>query len=222
LKRPVVQEALRTLGAGEASALVVVDLDRLSRSPCDFAALMAKAQKEHRALVALDVAVDTSTPADEALVNMLATFAQFERRLIGQRTREALQVKKAQGVKLGRPASIPATLAMRIVHMRERGMTLQAICDRLNADGIPLTSDGVSSSSRVAKMPSEATSPGLETDLHAHHCGVLQLSADGARVAAVGRNEDATTSAACRVAIGHGAEARGSSSAVRVETRAAA
>src|SRR3954470_18534905 len=60
----------------------------------DFTGLMATAQKQGWALVALDCAVDTSTPAGEAMANMLATFAQFERRLIAQRTREALAVKR--------------------------------------------------------------------------------------------------------------------------------
>src|SRR5215471_19737094 len=63
LKRPGVQEALRALEAGEAKALVVAKLDRLSRSMLDFAALMATAQKQNWALVALDCAVDTTTPA---------------------------------------------------------------------------------------------------------------------------------------------------------------
>jgi DNA invertase Pin-like site-specific DNA recombinase len=71
------------------------------------------------------------------MAHVLATFAQFERRLIGQRTREALAVKRKQGVRLGRPQSIPPKLARRIKTMRSRGMTLQAICDRLNKEGVP-------------------------------------------------------------------------------------
>src|SRR3954449_6387517 len=62
MKRPGVQEAIRALEAREASALVVAKLDRLSRSMLDFTALMATAQKQCWALVALDCAVDTSTP----------------------------------------------------------------------------------------------------------------------------------------------------------------
>ena len=89
LRRPGVQEALRTLEPGEANALVVAKLDRLSRSMLDFTGLMAKAQKEGWALVALDCAVDTSTPTGEAMANMLGTFSQFERRLIGQRIRKS-------------------------------------------------------------------------------------------------------------------------------------
>jgi len=142
LRRPGIQEALRALERGEASALVVAKLDRLSRSLLDFSKLMAKATEEHWALIALDVAVDTSTPTGEAMANMLATFSQFERRLISQRTKEALAVKKAQGVRLGRPPSISAQLARRIVRMRSEGMTLQAIADRLNEDGVPTARGG--------------------------------------------------------------------------------
>src|SRR5437867_3123105 len=57
----------------------------------DFTALMGKAQNQGWALVALDLAVDTTTPVGEATANMLATFAQFERRLISQRTKEGLR-----------------------------------------------------------------------------------------------------------------------------------
>jgi DNA invertase Pin-like site-specific DNA recombinase len=74
---------LEGLERGRADALVVAKLDRLSRSMLDFTAVMAKAQKEGWALVALDCAVDTTTPAGEAMAHVLATFAQFERRLIG-------------------------------------------------------------------------------------------------------------------------------------------
>ena len=45
---------------------------------------------------------------------MLATFAQFERRLISQRTREALAVKRANGVRLGRPPTVPRSVVRRI------------------------------------------------------------------------------------------------------------
>jgi DNA invertase Pin-like site-specific DNA recombinase len=142
LKRPGVRAALGELARGRGDALVVAKLDRLSRSMLDFTAVMAKAQKEGWALVALDCAVDTTTPAGEAMAHVLATFAQFERRLIGQRTREALAVKKKQGVQLGRPTSISPQLARRIRSMRSRGLTLQAICDQLNSEGVPTARGG--------------------------------------------------------------------------------
>jgi DNA invertase Pin-like site-specific DNA recombinase len=142
MRRPGVQEALRALAARDASALVVGKLDRLSRSMIDFTALMAKAQKQGWALVALDCAVDTTTPAGEAMANMLATFAQFERRLISQRTREALAVKKAQGVRIGRPPTLPRNVARRITRERRAGKSYGAIADALNRGHVPTAQGG--------------------------------------------------------------------------------
>ena len=142
LKRPGVQIALDTLRRGDAGALVVAKLDRLSRSMLDFTAVMAKASKQGWALVALDCAVDTTTPAGEAMANVLATFAQFERRLIGQRTREALAAKRAAGVRLGRPTVMPEAVRERIVSERAEGLTLAAIAEGLNADQVPTAQGG--------------------------------------------------------------------------------
>jgi DNA invertase Pin-like site-specific DNA recombinase len=71
------------------------------------------------------------------VVNVMATFAQFERRLIGQRTKDALAVKKREGVKLGRPSSIPKSTVNRIVRERKKDMSLREIADGLNDDGVP-------------------------------------------------------------------------------------
>jgi DNA invertase Pin-like site-specific DNA recombinase len=142
LKRPGVQEALRVLEACEAKALVVAKLDRLSRSMLDFAALMATAQKQSWALVALDCAVDTSTPAGEAMAHVLATFGQFERRLIGQRTKEALAAKKAAGVRLGRRPNVPQPVVRRIQRQRARGDSFRKIADDLCEAGVPTAQGG--------------------------------------------------------------------------------
>src|SRR5437764_11068201 len=104
---------------------------------------MAKAQAQGWALVALDCAVDTTTPAGEAMAHVLATFAQFERRLIGQRTREALAARRAQGAKLGRPRQLDAGVRRRIVRERDRGRSFRAIAESLNADEIPTAHGGV-------------------------------------------------------------------------------
>jgi DNA invertase Pin-like site-specific DNA recombinase len=142
LRRPGIKAALETLEAGAAKALVVAKLDRLSRSLLDFAGLMAKAQQQGWGVIALDVQVDTSTASGEAMANMLATFAQFERRLIGQRTKEALAIKKASGVRLGRPPIVPNSVVARIRRERERGASLRKIADGLNRDQVPTAQGG--------------------------------------------------------------------------------
>jgi DNA invertase Pin-like site-specific DNA recombinase len=98
------------------------------------------------------------------MAHVLATFAQFERRRIAQRTREALAVKRKQGVRLGRPQSISPKLARRIRSMRSRGMTLQAICDKLNAEQVPAPRGGsvwrpTSQRSVLASRSSDRTPP---------------------------------------------------------------
>lgn len=136
LRRPAVREALAGLKAGEADALVVAKLDRLSRSMLDFATILAASQKQGWSLVALDAAVDTTTPQGEAMAHMTITFAQLERRLIGERTKAAMAVKKAQGARFGRRSQIPAAVRMRIVRERDGGRTLRAIAAGLNDGGV--------------------------------------------------------------------------------------
>ena len=135
--RAGLSEALRTIGEARASVLVVAKLDRLSRSLLDFAGLMERARREGWSLVALDLGVDTSTPAGEMMASVLATFAQFERRLIGQRTRDALAVKRGQGVGLGRPrADLPPAVTARIHELHQSGESLSDIARILNSEEV--------------------------------------------------------------------------------------
>ena len=140
--QPVIAASVKAKLVEAGGDLLVAKLDRLSRSMLDFAALMATAQKQHWALVALDCAVDTSTPAGEAMAHVLATFGQFERRLIGQRTKEALAAKKASGVRLGRPPTVPQSVVRRIRRQRVRGDSLRKIADDLNAASVPANCTG--------------------------------------------------------------------------------
>ena len=76
------------------------------------------------------------------MAHVLATFAQFERRIISQRTKDALAIKRAQGVRLGRPRQLPDTIIGRIVQQREAGRTLSAIAEDLNDEGVPTAQGG--------------------------------------------------------------------------------
>ena len=157
--RPGLLEALEAVERGEASALVVSKLDRLSRSLLDFASMMERARRQGWSLVALDLGVDTSTPSGEMMASVLATFAQFERRLIGQRTRDALAVKRAQGVRLGRPREIGDDVAERIHLLHSSGHRIAEVTRILNAEGIKAPRGGLwyrASVSRVLSRPSTA------------------------------------------------------------------
>lgn len=142
LRRPGLEAALASCHSGEAAGIVVAKLDRLSRSIIDFARLLEDAKKRGFNIAALDVGLDLSTPQGELVGNVIAAVAQWERRIIGQRTREALAVKKSEGVRLGRPRSLPPRIRTRIRRMRGRGMTLEAIARKLNDEGVPTAQGG--------------------------------------------------------------------------------
>lgn len=135
--------ALQVVGSGQAEVMVVAKLDRLSRSLLDFAEIMRRAQAEGWNLVALDLGIDLSTPAGEFLASVMASAAQWERRIIGQRTKEALAAKKAAGVVLGRPRLMPDAVVQRIAEERAAGRTYAAIADGLTDDGVETAQGGV-------------------------------------------------------------------------------
>ena len=140
--RTGLRKAIRRLEGGDADALLVAKLDRLSRSLLDFAGLMERSRRKGWALVALDLGVDTTTPSGEMMASVLAVFAQFERRLIGERTKRALAVKKSQGVVLGRPRAVPAATAQAILEMRAEGLAMATIAKSLNDAAVPTAHGG--------------------------------------------------------------------------------
>jgi DNA invertase Pin-like site-specific DNA recombinase len=135
-------DALAMLAAGQAEVIVAAKLDRFSRSVTDFAGLIERAKRGGWALAALDVDIDMTTPTGELMATVIAAMAQYERRLIGQRTRDALAAKRAEGVRLGRPRQLPDATVARIVARRGEGISMSAIARELNADGVPTAQGG--------------------------------------------------------------------------------
>jgi DNA invertase Pin-like site-specific DNA recombinase len=140
--RPGLQSALDACRSGEARGVVVAKLDRLSRSIVDFGNVLAEARKKNFNVVALDLGLDLSTPQGELVANVIASVAQWEVRIIGQRTRDALAVKKAEGVRLGRPPTLPKKVESRIKRQRRAGKTLAAIAESLNREGVRTAQGG--------------------------------------------------------------------------------
>lgn len=140
--RPALREALQRLDAGEAAALYAQRLDRLSRSVADFAHLLDRATRKGWTVAVLDADVDTSTPSGEFLVNVLASAAQYERRIIGARTRDALAQRRREGVRLGRPSTLPSPVVARVVALRSEGASLRAIANTLNSEEVPTAHKG--------------------------------------------------------------------------------
>lgn len=122
--------------------LVVSKLDRLSRSVSDFSNLIDRSRKRGWQIVLMDLGLDTTTAAGELVANVVASTAQYERRLIGQRTKDALAAKKAAGVRLGRPSGLPTPVLLDILEQRRAGRSLAGIAQALNDNGVPTSQGG--------------------------------------------------------------------------------
>jgi len=134
--RPALADALDALAKGNASVLMVAKLDRLARSVADFAGLVRRAEAEGWAILACDLGVDMTSPVGGLLANVTASVAEWERKIIAARTREALAARRAAGQRLGRPRLLDPAIAVRIRAERRSGHTYQRIADGLNTADI--------------------------------------------------------------------------------------
>ena len=125
------------LKSGELEVLVVAKLDRLSRSVIDLCSILELSEKQGWSIVLLDLGIDTTTPAGRVQAQVIAAFAEYERRLISQRTKEAMKAAKDRGIHCGVTSPIPQEIVERIVHERLEGKTWISIAIGLDDDLIP-------------------------------------------------------------------------------------
>ena len=150
--RPQLQKALKAVCKSRKAALVVYSLSRLARSTRDAINIAERLDKSGADLVSLSEKLDTTSAAGKMMFRLLAVLAEFERDLTSERTKTALQHKKANGQRVG---SIPYGFDLaddgvmlignpseqavidEIKIMRKRGMKLQQIAGELSERNIP-------------------------------------------------------------------------------------
>jgi DNA invertase Pin-like site-specific DNA recombinase len=143
MQRPGLLYALERIAAGEASCLVVCELERLSRSAADLGRIVEWIEARDGRLVAIDLRLDTGSAQGRLTARTLVAVGEWEGRRIAEQTKNGLAAARARRATTGRPAveDIPA-LKDRIVAMRQDGMTLQAIADQLNNENTPTLRGG--------------------------------------------------------------------------------
>jgi len=119
--RPVFETVIKGLRAGDA--LVVLDLDRAFRSTIDALVTMEALKTRGVNFKILSLNLDLSTEFGEVVFGILASLAQFERRIIARRTKEGLEAARRRGVKLGRPRKLSAKTIRCAVEQIEQGQT---------------------------------------------------------------------------------------------------
>ena len=104
-KRPALQQLLEDCEAGLVDIIVVYKIDRLSRSICDFADLTKKFDEWGVQFVAVTQEINTATSAGRMMLNILITFAQYEREVITERVRDKMAATRKKGKFVG--GSVP-------------------------------------------------------------------------------------------------------------------
>ena len=140
LERQGLLYALDKIGRGEAECIIVSELGRLSRSAADLGGVLDRLKRTGGRLVALDLGLDTASPEGRVAAQALASVSSWEH----ERTRKGLAAVAAGAAATAEPRvvqDVPA-LKQRIASMREEGMTLQAIADVLNSEGVPTLRGG--------------------------------------------------------------------------------
>jgi DNA invertase Pin-like site-specific DNA recombinase len=143
LDRAGLSYLIERIAAGDASCLVVTGLDRLSRSVAELGTIVQWLERNDVRLVAVDLDLDTANPAGRATAHALASVAGWERERLSERTRKGLAAARSKRhAAKGSSAGEWPDIRKRIAAMRADGMTLQAIADVLNREGVPTPRGG--------------------------------------------------------------------------------
>ena len=127
--RPELHRLLDQLRKGDV--LVVWKLDRLSRSLRDVLTIMERLAEAKAGFRSLTEAIDTTTPAGRMMMQMVGSFAEFERAMLRERTKIGLETARREGRIGGRPPKLTSQQRAEIIRMISRGSKTAADAARL-------------------------------------------------------------------------------------------
>lgn len=142
LARPGLQRLLSLVEAGHIDVVIIYKLDRLTRSVADLDRLMKLFERKGVALVSLQESLDATTATGRLMMNLLASVSQWEREVIGERTKDAMAQLKHEGQRYCHAVFDDAAVLALMQRHRAAGLSYHAIAHELNAAGIPSTLGG--------------------------------------------------------------------------------
>jgi site-specific DNA recombinase len=128
MNRPALQQLLADVEAGKVDIIVVYKVDRLTRSLADFAKIVDVLDKRGASFVSVTQAFNTTTSMGRLTLNVLLSFAQFEREVTGERIRDKIAASKAKGMWMGGPVPIGYAVEDRkLVIVEDEARTVRTI-----------------------------------------------------------------------------------------------
>src|ERR1700687_1665113 len=131
LERPALQALLADVGAGKINTVVVYKVDRLTRSLADFAKLVELFDQYGVSFVSITQSFNTTSSMGRLRPNVLLSFAQFEREVIGERVRDKIAASKRKGIWVGGPVPLGyRCIDKKVVVVPEEAETVRTIFRR--------------------------------------------------------------------------------------------
>jgi DNA invertase Pin-like site-specific DNA recombinase len=128
LERPALQVLLDDVRARKIDIIVVYKVDRLTRSLADFAKLVELFDQHSVSFVSVTQSFNTTTSMGRLTLNVLLSFAQFEREVIGERVRDKIAASKRKGIWVGGPIPLGyASVAKKLVIVPEDAETVRTM-----------------------------------------------------------------------------------------------
>src|ERR1700723_1708083 len=139
MERPALQRLLADIGEGLVDVVVVYKVDRLTRSLADFAKMVELFDARGISFVAVTQQFNTTTSMGRLTLNVLLSFAQFEREVTGERIRDKIAASKRKGIWMGGCPPIGYDVSeRRLVVNQAEATTVRQIYHRyLKADSVP-------------------------------------------------------------------------------------
>ena len=119
MTRPALQQVLADVAAGKVDVIVVYKVDRLTRSLADFARIVEALDKAGASFVSVTQAFNTTTSMGRLTLNVLLSFAQFEREVTSERIRDKIAASKRKGMWMGGPVPLGYRLDNRKLAINE-------------------------------------------------------------------------------------------------------
>src|SRR5215831_14624139 len=101
MDRPALQRLLADVEQEKVDTIVVYKIDRLSRCLADFVKIVERLDRHHASFVSVTQAFNSQTSMGRLTLNVLLSFAQFERELTGERIRDKIAASKRKGMWIG-------------------------------------------------------------------------------------------------------------------------
>lgn len=149
MDRPALKRLLADVEAGRIDIILLYKIDRLTRSLSDFAKIVEILDKREASFVSITQSFNTTTSMGRLTLNMLLSFAQFEREVTGERIRDKIAASKRKGIWMGGPVPLGYDVidrklvvneieAQLVRHIMQRYVALRSVrqlMDELDRDG---------------------------------------------------------------------------------------